>query len=337
MTAASPEALRCLVVANPASGGASGGLTRAVLERCRRTAVDVRLARTRGGGVDAGRVAAEVGGLIGGDRSLAVAVGGDGTVREVAEGLMRGLRRWPPDPGAPAPAVRGPADRGACWALVVVPAGTGNSVYRALWEDRPWQEVLDGALAGGARARGIDVGRIAATGEAVVLGASAGLLAEVAARARSLHTVAGRERYAAAAAAALGAHAPFPGRVEVDCEVCAEGLLSLVAVGGGRYRGGTFDLLPRSVLDDGLLDVCAVAATGRERLGELALLAAEGRHVAEPEVSYRQGRSVAVRRTDGQDLVFEHDGDPCAVGAEVTLEVRAKALPVAQGSRRSPL
>ena len=58
------------------------------------------------------------------------------------------------------------------------------------------------------------------------------------------------------------------------------------------------------------------------------LLAAEGRHLSEPEVAYRQGRSIVLDRTDAQPLVFEHDGDLSDVGSRVTVEMRQHILPV---------
>lgn len=85
--------------------------------------------------------------------------------------------------------------------------------------------------------------------------------------------------------------------------------MSLVAVGGARHRSGTFQLLPRSVLDDGLLDVCVVAGVEATGFVELAGAVMDGSHLSDPRVSYAQGRSVVVERTDGQPLVFESDGD----------------------------
>lgn len=86
---------------------------------------------------------------------MVVAVGGDGTVLEVVEGLLNGGRA--PDGVA----------------LLVVPAGTGNSDYRSHWGERPWREALEQALGGGVVPRRLDLARVRESGDLIVLGAGA--------------------------------------------------------------------------------------------------------------------------------------------------------------------
>ncbi len=243
------------------------------------------------------------------DVDLVVAVGGDGTVREVALGLARSATGPP---------------------LLIVPGGTGNSVYRALWGDRPWPEVLDDALTPGRhRVRRLDLGRWADDGRAFLLGLSAGFMARVVEVSAGLDGTGGRERYQAAAVAALDDLRPFPGVVTVDGSVVADGPLTMVSVGGARHRAGTFQLLPRSVLDDGLLDVCTIGEVDAAGFAELAGRVVEGTHLGRPEVGYARGRSVVIERTDGEPLAVETDGDvEPGTGARVTVTVVPGAVPV---------
>lgn len=244
-----------------------------------------------------------------------VAIGGDGTVGTCAEAAA--------DQGVP---------------IAIVPAGTGNSLYRALWEDRPWPGVLGEALAGvipggAVRVRHVDLLRVTGgTSEpaaTAMLGVSAGLVAEVVRISEALSGVSGRERYSAATGPALEAHVPFPARIILDGEVLTEGPVSLVAVGGARHRAGTFELLPRSVLDDGLLDVCAIGGVDAAGFIELAGAVTTGEHIGLPGVDYGQGRSVTIERTDGERLPLEYDGDvwPTAERS-VTIEVVAPGVPM---------
>lgn len=241
---------------------------------------------------------------------LVVAVGGDGTVREMALGLARSAAEGPP--------------------LLIVPGGTGNSVYRALWGDRPWPGVLDDALTPGRhRIRRLDLGRWSDDGRAFLLGLSAGFMARVVEVSAGLEGTGGRERYQAAAVAALDDLRPFPGRVTVDGTVVADGPLTMVSVGGARHRAGTFQLLPRSVLDDGLLDVCTIGEVDAAGFAELAGRVVDGTHVGRPGVGYTQGRSIVIERTDGEPLAVETDGDvEAGTGSRIKITVLPGAVPV---------
>jgi diacylglycerol kinase (ATP) len=119
---------RALIVANPAAAGVSAVQVDAIADRLRPAVTGVETSWTgrRGEAVEIVRRAA-----MDPDVVLIVAVGGDGTVREVAEGLVRAPRRTG-DPGAPV--------------LLALPAGSGNSTCRNLLGELEWPEVLATAL-----------------------------------------------------------------------------------------------------------------------------------------------------------------------------------------------
>ncbi|WP_030565771.1 diacylglycerol/lipid kinase family protein [Streptomyces aureocirculatus] len=313
--AASPAPRRALVVVNPTAGTARPQLLGEVVGRCRAQLASVTVHRTthRGSATEAVRAAHAPGG--GPAPDLVVAVGGDGTVREVVQGLLAVHRQASP---ASAPA-----------ALAVVPAGTGNSDYRMLWADAPWADALEATLAddtGRARLRRIDVGLLAETGELVLLGACSGLIAEGLITARAI-TVPGRERYARALPQAAAAFTPYPGRVTVDGTVLHEGATVLANVGGGRYRGGQYLILPHSELDDGLLDVCVVGA--EVAAADVPDLARAGLLHQRPGVVHGRGRRIVVERLDGRPLCFEHDGElQQPAWTSMTVQVLPGVLPV---------
>ncbi|MFH8797485.1 diacylglycerol/lipid kinase family protein [Streptomyces sp. NPDC017941] len=317
--AASPAPRRALVVVNPTAGTARPQLLQEVVGRCRARLASVAVHRTthRGSATEAVLAAHAPG--AGPAPDLVVAVGGDGTVREVVQGLLAVRRQASPAAG-PAP---GPA------ALAVVPAGTGNSDYRMLWADAPWADALAATLAGDARRarlRRIDVGLLAETGALVLLGACSGLIAEGLITARAI-TVPGRERYARALPAAAAAFTPYPGRVTVDGAVLHEGATVLANVGGGRYRGGQYLILPHSELDDGLLDVCVVGA--EVAAVDVPDLARAGLLHERPGVVHGRGRRIVVERLDGRPLCFEHDGELQQPSwTSMTVQVLPGVLPV---------
>ena len=316
------RAARVLVVTNPASG-AGADVRDEVLRAGEPWAERWSVEETRAPG-HATELVADAVRAGRGELDVVLVAGGDGTVREAAEGIARGLGRWPAgapdgggDPGAPTPA------------LAIAPCGRGNSAYAALWGETPWRESLARSLAGDARVREIDLIRIAEVDRGTVLGVNTGLIARVAAITAKLPADAGEERYWGAAAEVLGDMRYDAGRVTVDGETLIEGPLALATVGGvRRFGGGAFELLPRSVLDDGLLDVCAVGELDDPALQELAGKVPAGAHLGHPAVRYGQGTLACIERSDGEPLAFEHDGDPYDVGERVTLELVPSACPV---------
>ena len=305
---------RAAIIVNPAARGGAASVAVDVAARLRGFGWAVSVAETgaAGGGVDAARAVVREG------VSMVVAVGGDGTAREVAQGVAEGLGTWPGGGPAGADAPR----------LVVVPAGTGNSLHRALWDDMPWEDTSAMAERGDAVRRDLDLARIEGHDRAVLLGASAGFLRWAVEATARFPELRGRELYAAAGLAAAQELRPFACRVVVDGRVVCEGPTALVAVGGARRRGGSLAVLPHSVLDDGLLDVCVLGAHNAEEAIGLLMHAMEGNHLAQPGVRYAQGHDVVLEALDGP-LPFEHDGDLWA-GADslVRLTVVPAAVPV---------
>ncbi|MEU4033820.1 diacylglycerol/lipid kinase family protein [Streptomyces collinus] len=306
---AAPAPTRALVLGNPASGSHSPELVEEVRQLCASylERAEVHLTTGPGDATVAVRRALQ---RPAGAPDLVVVIGGDGTVREAVQGLVP---------------VTGNAT------LAVVPGGTGNSGYKMLWGERPWSESLkavltDSGIGGSARLRRLDLARLTETRNYVYLGACSGVIADALITARAL-PLSGRERYARAFADTAADYPPYPGRVTVDGKVVHEGPTVLANVGGGRYRGGRFQVLPDSLLDDGLLDVCVIGdGIAAADVPGLTLNAAHMDHRA---TVYARGRSITVERTDGRRLPLEHDGEyQHGIGASATFEVLPGALPV---------
>lgn len=235
---------------------------------------------------------------------LVVAVGGDGTAGSVAA-------------------------RVGSTALHIVPAGTANSFYRTLWGDTPWRSALDLALSG-TPARRVDLARVAELDRVSLSGACTGFTPQAVHEAKRAGT-----GYAPALAALAGSYRPYPGRVVVDGQVVHSGPTMLANVGGGRYRGGEYALLPHTILDDGLLDVCVLG--GEHDVREMLVMTRTGSHVDMPGVVYARGRTVRLERTDGHPLWFEHDGEVVPRNrSSYTVEVLPRAVRVIADPRLLP-
>lgn len=235
---------------------------------------------------------------------LVVVIGGDGTFREAVAALVDGGPETP---------------------LFVVPAGRGNSTYRHLYGEEDWRTVARG-LADGVDPRPLEVGR-AETTPAIdethfVLGFTAGLFRSALGTADRLRSLPGPMAYLLATASATLVDDPVEVAVAVDGEVFFDGAARLVAVGGGRYRGRSFALLPESRRGDERLHALAVEPVGLRGSVELLRLARAGRLLEHPAVSYRTGETVTLESPDS--VPVELDGTP--VGTPIR-EARLTCLP----------
>jgi diacylglycerol kinase (ATP) len=293
----------CLILVNPLAGSGSGRIADAIAGRCRDGLAGVDVVRTE----HAGHAADVVAGVVG-EIDVVIAIGGDGTASGIASGLSRLNGEVP--------------------ALLLIPAGTGNSFYREIWSDQSWERTVDAVLdASLVRVRRLDMANLAGAATRVLLGACSGLVADALRVAAHICDLSGRERYDRAVAQTVMGFKPYPGRVLVDGVILHEGPAILANVGGGRHRGGGYKLLPHSILDDGLLDVCVIGGSIDPR--SLPELTSEGWHVGHEDVAYGRGRTISIERIDGEPLSFEHDGELLTGDvASYTLDVLPHAVPV---------
>lgn len=291
----------CLIVANPAAADVDAETVRHISERIGRRARTLRTAWTQHPGHAADLMRHNV------DAAVVVAVGGDGTVNELVQASTDNRRPI----------------------ICALPVGSGNSVARNLFGDRDWRQVLDLLEAPGAyRVRDLDLLHLREPGITALLGVATGFLAQVLISARAVNpALSGIDRYYAAAGEVLQDMPAHPTRVTVDGAVLFDGPVSSVAVGGGRFRARSFQFLPDSLLDDGLLDVSTIEALDAAATAELLPLMPTGAHLGRNDVRYARGRAVVIERTDGRPLVCEYDGSVWdEAGPRLTIEVRPRAL-----------
>ncbi|MDP9020297.1 MAG: hypothetical protein M3N25_05790, partial [Actinomycetota bacterium] len=187
--------------------------------------------RTTVGPGDASRIARQR--LEAGGRFL-VAVGGDGTVHEVVNGMFVDGRTVVPQP-----------------VLGVVAAGSGCDFVRTF--GLPGAPAEAAARLAGAETRSLDVARIGyvdAQGRSRVRHfaniAEAGLGGSTAVRAARLPRFLGSSRYFFAFWATLPSYRPATMRIEVDGVVAHEGRTVNVVVANGRFFGGGMHISPSS-------------------------------------------------------------------------------------------
>jgi diacylglycerol kinase (ATP) len=215
--------------------------------------------------------------------------GGDGTLNEAMNGL----------------AAAGLLDR---IPVGVIPLGTGNDFATALGVPAEVEGALGVLLRG--RERRIDLGEV--NGRVFVNTSGGGFIAEASvAVTPQLKTIAGRLAYLIGGAQALMEFEPVGATVTLGpgTPPLSQGLYAF-AVCNSRLIGGGRLIAPDAIIDDGLLDVCLIEAMSALEFVALARKVAEGEHVTDPRVLYRQSASVAIElerevrvNTDGE--VFE--------------------------------
>jgi YegS/Rv2252/BmrU family lipid kinase len=267
MTAQSAGPLAAIV--NPAAGqGRAEQRWRRVQHELFCHGVEAETLRTAGRG-DAVRLASRA--VEEGFRTL-LAVGGDGTVHEVVNGIY-------------ASGALGKVRLG------VVPAGTGMDFARNTRVGRRLQATVGRILSGNERR--VDLGLAGAYTPAVFVNfAESGIGAAVVAHEARRRPMPGRAAYLVAALDAIRAQRNVPAAVKVDGVDAFDGPVVSVVIANGRYFGGGMRIAPRASMDDGLLDVLILGDFSRGELLAQIWKIYPGVHLSHSKVAWLRGRSV---------------------------------------------
>ena len=302
-----PTLGRMLVIANPHAGrGRSRVLERLLIALASHGIVpDVERTSAAGHATVLAREAAEDG------RRLIVAVGGDGTVHEVVNGLFD---------------VDAGEARGDDPVLGVVSAGSGCDLVRTFGLDRD-PETLARHLAGPDVIR-IDVGRVRLTGldgapatRAFINVAEVGFGGTVAVVARGLPARLGPRRYTMGIVVAWGSFRRIGMTISHDGGVHV-GELCNVIVANGQFFGGGLKVAPRSLPDDGRFDVQAWGGTVTDVVRASRQLRS-GSHLQRDDV--RAWSSASVTVTADRRVLVEADGEVLG-HAPATFDLFPRAL-----------
>ena len=290
-----------LVIVNPASG--AGSMARAwpgFASELRSHFGPFRVSFTEkvGDGVTIAAEAAEKGvGLI-------IACGGDGTVSEVANGIL---------------------SSGKMVSLGILPGGTGGDFRKTIGVSTRVREAARVLREG--QTRVIDVGRVSFVGENGIhasryfLGvASFGMSAEVV-----KHVKDGESEAPSGQSSGL-----FRGRISYGVSMLREGIRSpatrvvvqlddqpersltvaALCVANARYFGGGMKIAPKARLDDGKFDVIAIGDLGALKVLTNAPLIYTGTHLSIEQVKHTLAKKVGARAFDEEHEVhLEIDGE----------------------------
>lgn len=288
-----------LIIVNPKS---ASGSTR---DKWSATASDLRahfgpfqvaFTKAAGDGIDLARKAADAG------RRFIIACGGDGTINEVANGILRS---------------------GKDVELGVLPSGTGGDLRRTLGMPQTNREAA-AALRDGVTER-IDVGKVTFydhDGSEVTRYflnvSSAGLAAKIIKQVKKakvfdwlpLESVRGRANFAVSTLQQVADLNASLVRVRFDGE--EEHRLQTIAfcVANARYFGGGMMIAPDAKLNDGLFDVINIGDIGTAKIVLNGYSLYTGSHVDLKEVASRQAKSIEISPVNAEDeVLIETDGE----------------------------
>lgn len=252
---------------------------------------------------------------------LLIACGGDGTMHEVANGIM---------------------EAGAGAELGLLPSGTGGDFRRTL---KIPARTADAALAlRRGRTRRIDVGRVSYVNDEgaeesryFLNVASFGMGGAVVERAKgdssgrlstSARKLGGRAAYAAAALETTLSFVKPTVRIQLDEREERPLVISNLSVANARYIGGGMKIAPAAKLDDGLFDIVAIGDMDRLTILTRVYRIYLGTHLGMRQVHHARCARLTARPGNEQDeITVEVDGE-LAGRLPATFEILPRALSI---------
>ncbi|MBN2878539.1 MAG: diacylglycerol kinase family lipid kinase [Clostridia bacterium] len=208
-----------------------------------------------------------------------VAVGGDGTVAEVAKAVY-----------------------GTGAALGIIPAGTGNDYRRAVGVPDEIEKSIDFILNG----KPVACDAIECNGEVYLNIVSMGFDVEVVDRA-SKYKLFGSAAYTLAAIDRALFAKNLYANITIDGKTTRKNIL-LTAIGNGSHYGGGMNSLPTADITDGLLDICIIEATTSFKILSLLPKYMAGQHMDMDLVEMHKAKEITIELED-KALPINADGE----------------------------
>lgn len=226
-----------------------------------------------------------------GEYSFVMAVGGDGTVNEVVNGLVRSGTQTP---------------------LVIIGAGTTNDFATAL-KLPTYPEDISNMLKEMNTVK-VDIGKV--NDKYFLNVAAGGLLSEVAHKVTpDLKTSFGKLAYYIAGIKDLSSLKldTVPLRFELDDGSSFEEDVFLFVIANTCSVGGFANICPNAKTNDGVLDVCIIKKVAPLDILPLGIKIQVGSHVDDPHVMYFQSSSVKITRAgepaETENFPVDYDGE----------------------------
>jgi diacylglycerol kinase family enzyme len=271
-----------------------------------------------------------------------VAIGGDGTINEVANGFFEEDRR-----------IHGKENNNngndsflnqsslkpinSDVVMAVFPCGTRNVLVKSLDLPAEFEECCQNFEA--CKLQKIDVISVRATNvenhskvssRIFLNAAEIGIGAEIIDKAKKVRNVVNSRLISTM----TGLFSTVPAYESSLCEISIddghENILTKMTMGviaNGKFLGGGFKAAPEANILDGLLDVVILKESSSLEMIENFLNIKDGNYTNEGDVFYRQAKKVSIKSKENRDIPVTIDGEPIGI-LPATFEVLQNALTI---------
>jgi diacylglycerol kinase (ATP) len=255
------------------------------------------------------------------DADIIVAVGGDGTINEVANGMAAGAAAAYGDPSARGSAAEDRGNGGKA-TLGIVPAGTVNVL--ALELGLPFRVERACAVIAGGKTVSLDMGRVNERRFVLMMGAGVDALTV-----RNIDLRAKR-RYKELAFLTTGLKAGLAESPHIFVvRACGEEYRATFFVAGNsHYYGGRFGVTPGADPTDGLLDLLIFTGTTRPSLAVFWMGVPSGLHLRNSNVTYLRAERAELTPIGDDDVVWYQTDGELAGRLPAVVEIDPHALDV---------
>lgn len=225
------------------------------------------------------------------------AVGGDGTLNEVLNGIA-----------------------GSGSALGVIPCGSGNDFFRSM-SDNNKENIIERTIRG--TEKPIDIGKI--NNRYFINIASVGFDADVTLNTDSIKRKTPfsiENAYIAGILVSLFKNKGYHIDISIDGKIFSEKII-LCVIGNGKYYGGGVLPVPDAISDDGLFDICLVKSVNIFKILTIFPKYKKGMHTDIKEVSLFRGKEITIQCK--KELPVNIDGE-IEYNSTLKFEIIPKAL-----------
>ncbi len=238
-----------------------------------------------------------------GDKLRFYAVGGDGTLNEVANGAF------------------GEANV----EIAFIPSGTGNDFAR-VFTNRHYFLDINRQIKGYPKAIDLIQYGNRVVVNMVNIGLDCSVVKEMN-KVKNRFPLDGPLAYLVGVGVVFATNHGFPLKVVLEDGRIYEKEFTLVAIGNGAYCGGGFKGVPRAEINDGLLDVSLIEKVNRRTFASLIGKYRKGHHLSSPIakkiITYVKGKSITIESPDGMDICV--DGEVYRYD-KITLSIAPSAI-----------